>query len=571
MKRLPVPPLEQTLLRYLDIVEPLLDDAQMAGTRRAVRVFADGDGPGAQAALEHLAETEHAAGRNWMSEAWLGSYLTGRENLTLLSNVAFQLTWHSPYSGAALAADVIRRLAAVHLAHIKEEIEPDVSPRGETLCMQQFRYLAGGIRMPRHGTDVIVPGPAAPTNREVIVLWRGHACAVRVSDEQGRLACRPAIEQAVADVVGVRGEAKPPFTAPGYLAGDAAATWWEAQSRTPERARTQARLRDALFLVHLTDDERSLEEQLARTVFGAAQTWPFKPVTAQVSLAADRFVALHVEHSTMDGSTIRSVVDKAQQVSPAAGETTTGQIPAPLPTELLDWAFTPEETGRFTDELAHYAQRASRYRFRIVRAHTGPLPQVPLRVSTDALAQFVMLYAQLATYRQVRSTYESVDMREFQGGRTECLRPNTSAAVELASALVRGDATVAQLEAALEAHRAQVKDCKSGQGIDRHLFGLAFTGPRHGLSTPIFEDPAHTALVTDFLSTTSLGETLSVTRIAFAPTSPGGIGIYYVTLDDHMEFSLSYVANETERIDEYAEALKAGATAIAALLARATS
>lgn len=569
MKRLPVPPLQQTLERYLDTVRPLLDDAQFERTRTAVQQFASGAGPEAQRDLEEFAQVEHDAGRNWMSEAWLEAYLAGRDSLTLLSNVAFELEWHSPRTGVDLAADVVHRFAAVHLDYLRGEIEPDSGMRGDPLCMRQWRYLAGGLRDPKPGLDVFVPGLESPANREVLVLCHASAYAVRVSDETGRPLSRGVIAAALRDVVDAAPHSDPPFTAPAYLDGETAAEYFAKGLRDSHNVATYSRLGDALFVVNLISEAAPLETHMERTVFGAGQAWPYKPVTVQVSLA-DEFVGLHIEHSTMDGATVQSIVGRAQQV-PDDEPTTLTDPGGGVPAERLRWNLTPRGIERLTEAIDKYGEEASGHRFRVVTVHTGPLPEVPFKLSVDACFQFMMLYAQMRAHGRVRSTYESVDMREYQAGRTECLRPNTAQAVEFVSALIEGDATTEQLCAALDAHREQVKAAKSGQAIDRHLFGLKRMANRAGLDAPIFDDPGYAALTTDILSTTSLGERTRIVRAAFAPTNPGCLGIYYCAVEDGFEFCLNWQEGVTERVPEYTAALQEGADRLMEALRRASA
>lgn len=560
MKRLPVPPLPQTLERYLATVRPLLDDAEFERTTQAVRAFETGAGPQAQRALEEFAHEEHEAGRNWMSEAWLETYLAGRDNLTLLSNVAFELAWHSPSTGVDLAADVVHRFAAVHLDYLRGDIPSDTGPRGDELCMRQWRYLAGGLRDPKPGLDVFVPGVASAANREVLVLHNDSGYVVRVSDEIGRPLSRAALGAILREVVEADATPGPPFAASAYLGGDAAAEFFAELVSDPENAATYARLSETLFVVNLISETASLETHMERTAFRAGQAWPYKPVTVQVSLADD-FVGLHIEHSTMDGATVQSIVGRAQQVP---------QEEPPLSSSAdasrLRWNLSPVHEQQLWDGIEEYERTASGHRFRVVHVDTGPLPEVPFKLSVDACFQFVMLYAQLKANGRVGSTYESVDMREYQAGRTECLRPNTAAAVEFVSALLAGNATTEQLRAALDAHRDQVKLAKSGQAIDRHLFGLKLMASRAGLDAPIFDDPGYATLVTDTLSTTSLGERTRIVRAAFAPTNPGCIGIYYCAVEDGLEFCVNYEEGVTPRFEEYIAALQEGADRLMAAL-----
>ena len=565
MKRLPVPPLPQTMQRYLATVAPLLDDEQLAATGAAVRAFEDGDGPACQEALERFAEEEAALGRNWMSVAWLAGYFATRGVLPLTSNVAFQLNWDADTEGLALAADVAHRFAAVSLRYLRGEEEPEVSPRGDQVCEQQRLFLAGGVRDPQPDRDEYLPGPAVAAGRRIVVLDRGRAWSLAVSDAEGQPMAAAVLCAALQDLRELAPAEGVPFAAPAYLDNEDAAAILSELRRDPGNAGVYEELRDALFVLQLTDETMVDEEHLERLAFAGCQGWPFKTLSVQVSLSRDRFVGISMEHSIVDGATLQSTVGRALSTSQLEAGSAQAADVSPLA-----WALSAAQVRRLAHGLARHEERSSAYRFRILRIPTGPVPPLPFKLSHDAGMQLVMIYAQLATYGRLRSTYESVDMREYEAGRTECLRPNTAAAVACAEAMVRGEATVELLRDALEAHRALVKVCKAGQSIDRHLFGLALMATREGWEMPILDDPAYAMLTTDFLSTTSLGEPTKIVRAAFAPTSVGGIGINYTPLEGVYEFCLNYVEDEAEHVDEFADALSEGVRALWDLLERAS-
>lgn len=126
-KTLPVPPLTQTLDRYLEAVRPISTDAEFEATRQAVAAFAAGSGPACQTALEEYAAAQAEAGSSWLAPAWLESYLTTREPLPLVSNVGWLIHWPGEATGIARAADFLHRIAAVHLAYCRGEL-PRRSP-----------------------------------------------------------------------------------------------------------------------------------------------------------------------------------------------------------------------------------------------------------------------------------------------------------------------------------------------------------------------------------------------------------------------------------------------------------
>lgn len=557
MKHLPVPDLPGTLERYLRVVRPLLDDAEFDTTARRVREFADGDGPSCQAALTDWAKRENAAGRSWLSTDWLRMYLAIREPLPLTSNVGFRLNLPSQLTGIGRAADVVHRAAETHLRYLRGEIADEVDARGTQLDMGQWQVLTGGLNHPDTPIDECIPGPPQPEHRHVCVLWQGSLYRLTVSDAAGRTAGRRELASALQQVVDSPVRSDVDVTAISCLGSEIAAPLMDELLREPANRQTYQQLIDALFVVHLTDFDLTELEHQRRSTFAAGQAWAYKPMSFQVSLI-DEFTAVHLEHSRIDGAALRAIVAVMQDLEPPDGGG------APVTVEPMSWSISDETRRRLSDELESYRREADAHRLLIERVEL----QVPatLRVSNDALQQWILLYAQLATYQRVRSTYEAVDVREFQGGRTECLRPNSAEAIRLVGALIAGEANAELLQAAIERHKELVTECKTGRGVDRHLFGLRVMTDRLGLSPEIFDDAGYRLLTTDFFSTSAIGSAEQLVRFSFAPTSVGGIGFNYTPFDGGYEFCISHHEHQTERFDEVVAALHDGARALQDLL-----
>ncbi len=556
MKQLPVPPLAQSLDRYLTALQPLVTAEELAISAQFAADFAAGEGAECQAALEQFAAAENQAGRNFMSEAWYAGYLGSRGPLPLVSNVSFQLVFESKFSGLARAADVIYQLAWMQLKQLRGEGEPDISPRGEELSPSQWRFATGAMREPRAGCDAIVDGPTSPQHREILVLRHNNAYAVRVADEQGQPLPRPVLEQTLQAIVAAD-HAPGRFTDLSYLGSASAADILAELLADEANQQVYQRLREALFLVDLAEGCDDPILAMRRLTFESGHAWTYKPATYQIDVGGD-FVAVHFEHTLADGATLKELVARAQRHEP---NETPGSAPEP---ELLQWSESPDLAARIDAGLSAFEAEAAKYR---VRRETCDF-RVPagFKLSTDAAMQWVMLYAQVATWGRVRSHYEAVDMREYAAGRTECLRSVTPEAVALVRGLLAGDATAEQLEATRVAHSGWVKACKSGNAIDRHLFGLQLMASRLGLTPAIFADESYKRLTQDLLSTTSLGDRAQIIRVTFAPTARGCIGAYYSADAASFEFCLIWRTDERPEIDVFAANLAAGTAALQQLV-----
>ena len=65
---LPVPPLEQTLSKYINTLEPILFDSEYAQTKRVVADFMKPGGVGEQ--LQRKLEEKASKSDNWLAEWW---------------------------------------------------------------------------------------------------------------------------------------------------------------------------------------------------------------------------------------------------------------------------------------------------------------------------------------------------------------------------------------------------------------------------------------------------------------------------------------------------------------------
>ncbi|RKQ35280.1 choline/carnitine O-acyltransferase [Kocuria tytonis] len=569
VKPLPVPPLEDTLSRFLTAAEPLVDPETLERTREQTERFASEEGPRLQAALEEFARAEDAEGRSWLSREWLNGYLTVRTPLPLTTSVGFQITGDYGAPGLGRAAELVYRAASVHLRQVRGETPQEVDPRGNPVSMTQWECLTGGVRHPRPERDEIRrPGWAASSSgagtggapaadaAEIGVIHRGRLYALPVSTGDRR----PVPLRTVAE--GLRAvlerdeprETELPFGALSYLGSEAAAPLLDRLTGNPHNAEVYERLTRMLFVVHLVEARAELEEHLERAAFEVGHAWAYKPITYEVCLEDD-WLAMHVEHSTVDGATILAVAGALQEVA-VPEEAPLPDAPAP---SALTWDLTSGLRADLVTAVAAYRAEAAMlgvHRVVVPRPHRAELP---FRISDDAAQQLVMLLAQLATYGRVRGVYEAVDMREYRAGRTECLRPVTPQAVAFVRALHEHTATEGLFTAALDAHRDWVKACKSARGVDRHLLGLALMARELGEPSEFLASPALAAVRHDFLSTTSIGGPDAIVRYAFAPTTPEGFGVTYTAGTDGYEFCVNHRRDTSEDLEGFAHNLAAAA------------
>lgn len=561
LKPLPVPPLDATLPALRHAVSAVADADTLAATERAIEDFQANQGPALQSALEAFAADRDAANSSWLADRWLRDYLTVRTPLQTTSNVGFQINLRTETSGLDRAVDILRALALVHLKQADGSMPEEIDGRCNPLDANQWRCFNGALRIPRPDCDEVTFSELGTASRSIGVIVDGHVFDLRITDEQSRLATREQL-RATLEVLRTNSDTAGSAASTGETAEpalDARLSYLgsAALAELPLPAETQATLRDQIFALHLIDDAQATEADLLRDLtFAPGHAWVYKPLTYEINLASN-FAAMHVEHSTVDGATLVEAVRRVQEAvdgdaptAPNAGADATPADVAPL-------------------ELSPIASAASiptgdEYAVEIIEVPKLAKEELPFKFSADAMSQLILSIAQLLTFGRIRAVHEAVDMREYKAGRTECLRAVTPEAVAFAKQLVAGKPTVEALQEALNAHRNWVIGCKTGRGIDRHLWALSFTSEKQsGAPLALLADPGVKAARTDFLSTTSIGSDAHIIRYVFAPTIPNGFGVNYTPKATSIEYCLTFNRDKAEQPKQF----QANLTRAAELLA----
>lgn len=553
LKPLPVPDLEGTLEAYSHALKAVLSGDELERAQSITADFGAAAGPRLDEALRTRAAEREAEGTNWLSDEWYSAYLTNRGPLPLTTNVGFQLSLPSEAEGVDRVVEGLQRVLAVHLQAAANDLPEYVDARGNRITQDQWFVFAGGLRHPQPEEDTIQQATAGAANREIGVFVGGRLFALQVTDANATPISAAALRRGLESVLDqVSSSSAQDFNTPSLLgSGELSELLPELLAQGDNEA-VYARLRDLLFTVDLIDRDHAQDsdaERIRSLTFLPRGAWAYKPLSYQFSLSDD-WTAVHVEHTCQDGGTLVTAVTRMQETVLPEG------VDISAAPEELVWDLDDDLSAHIARAVENVAKQADAFDAEILTVPHDLPANLPFKFSRDASAQLTMTIAQQLTYGRVRAVYEAVDMREFRAGRTECLRAATPEATSFAHKLVDGSAQPSDLEAAINAHRAWVKRCKSGNGFDRHIQMMATVDDSH----PFFTDALTTAARRDFLSTTSIGGADQVVRYCFAPAVPEGFGIAYTPLTDDGEFCVSWNATTAERPAEFiANLTKAGA------------
>ncbi|XP_063615529.1 peroxisomal carnitine O-octanoyltransferase-like, partial [Penaeus indicus] len=188
---LPVPPLHDTLDRYLMWVRPHVSREEYEKTQNIVKKFADGVGKELQEKLVAVAATK----KNWLEDWWLHyAYLTVREPILPTMNTTgpmpLNLTLWQP------SFEEVFRYASLYVWAIldffillrEERLMPQRAKDGTRFSMEQFRRLFNCSRIPGQGADSLYTRWKTKSEGEcpdhVIVLCHGHIWTLNPWDSE---------------------------------------------------------------------------------------------------------------------------------------------------------------------------------------------------------------------------------------------------------------------------------------------------------------------------------------------------------------------------------------------------
>ncbi|MDO4641102.1 MAG: choline/carnitine O-acyltransferase [Neisseria sp.] len=549
--RLPVPDLAETCRRYLQQVRPLLSEEEYKETVAATHYFQTHKGIELQEALRAF---DKEAEDSWLIDGWLAGYLNIRKPLPLASNVGFAVQTQ----GKGLA-EWAAALACVCADYYHQRITAPQTPQGTPVCMAQWAILQGAARIPQQDSDGYRFAPKG--SRHIGIMHNGFYYRIAALDEHYEAYHPDTFRQAFEQIMSDTAQNPYPIAVPCYLGGNETARVYQELHRQEDNARLIEHIEQDLFHISLSHEDLTADEDLARATFQPQQSvWCYKPATFCYNTATNRFF-LHCEHTWEDGSALKGIITRA-------AENLTGQAGQKIRPAILryEWQLDAAQQKNWPIWRQKYAEQAARMRVGSIRVPFAGMC-IPQGMSQDALMQFLLQYAQLSTYGNIRNTYEAVDVSHFQSGRTECVRPVSEQSLVFVGTLLQDKPDRSALEAALAEHKARVKAAKLGQGPNRHLLGLQLMAARICRRSPVFfKEHGYQIFTTDFLSTSTVGDDSAIINFAFAPTSCGGLGVNYTMGSDGWLFTVSHAVNQQQEAGVFLAALKQGGEQLLAFL-----
>ncbi|KAL8597550.1 hypothetical protein ACOMHN_033421 [Nucella lapillus] len=555
---LPVPPLKQTLDKYLDSVRPLISDQQFAKTKEVVRQFMQSPGPQLQDMLEKRAKDK----TNWLSEWWKNvSYLDVRTPVVINVSPAgvFPLqNYRGKEEQLRFAAKFLAGVLDFKLM-VDEQTLPLETLGGRPLCMVQYYQIFSSCRVPgpKRDSHVVFPSTDPTPPRHITVMHNNHMFSVEVYGSEGRPLSTDELYEQLKKVTDLSKTRAPPVGLLTSLDRDAWAEIYQDLILDNKNAAAMKTIQRSIFTLCLdqpvTSDNAPPSPHLSSIAaeflhgggadMNSGNRWFDK--TLQFIIGADGACGLIYEHTTAEGLPIAAIMDHVmdfvQKPRGREEQPVTSLIPHP---HRVHVSLPPKAASGITraeQEMKRAVANLQVTVFTFDQFGKGFIKRC--RLSPDAFIQMALQLTFYRLHKRPCATYETASLRRFQLGRTETIRSCSLDSHTFCQAMentsLAETSKAALLHQAVKAHRKYTEEAISGQGVDRHLLGLKLAAVECGqATTQLHQDPAFTDSACFRVSTSQIGARHD-SVLCFGPVAPDGYGCCYNPQNSRLTFALT--------------------------------
>ncbi|XP_020036709.1 carnitine O-palmitoyltransferase 1, muscle isoform isoform X3 [Castor canadensis] len=506
LPKLPVPSVPATVQRYLESVQPLLDDEEYYRMEILAKEFQDKTAP----RLQKYLVLKSWWATNYVSDWWEEYiYLRGRSSLMVNSNyyVMDLVLIKNTNVQAARLGNAIHAMIMYRRKLDREEIKPVMALGIVPMCSYQMERMFNTTRIPGKETDVL---QHLSESRHVAVYHKGRFFKVWLY-EGSRLLKPQDLEMQFQRILDDPSPPQPGEERLAALTAGGRMEWAQARQAFFSSGRNKAALdtiERAAFFVSLDeeshcynpDDEASLSLYGKALLHGNCYNRWFDKSFTLISFK-NGLLGLNTEHAWADAPIIGHLWEFVLGTDTFhLGYTETGHClgkPNPMlaPPQRLQWNI-PEQCQAIIESSYQVAKALADdvelYCFQFLPFGKGLIKKC--RTSPDAFVQIALQLAHFRDKGKFCLTYEASMTRMFREGRTETVRSCTSESTAFVQAMVKGSHMKEDLRdlfrKASEKHQNMYRLAMTGAGIDRHLFCLYVVSKYLGVSSPFLDKVA---------------------------------------------------------------------------------
>lgn len=571
---LPVPPLVETLEKYIDSASALLTPDEKKRIEKEAHDFQHSElGAQLQQALENRAKNH----KNWLEDWWYNVYTEIRDPLAPYVSFGALNTVYNCVDGGQIsrAADVLHHWLSVW-DKIRHGKWPVTSSRGVTWDMDQFHHLFSSNRTPQKPRDTMdryfKTKEEGDTPTHVIICCNGCFWKLNILNEDDDTIKTP--DELYNMLKFVKDNSSNETSGcVSKLTSTHRDIWTTNRDELLRVSNSNMRnLRDietSILFMSLVPKAAGNDHQKLMSDALQDESWfVWQDKSVSITVYKDAQVMVQGDHSNIDAIVLLQVGDYAasrvrkQLWHPA---NTKLEFPERLVFELnepLRHAIAQANVDFYKSKQLYRARPAHFYGYGNDLCRTA-------KVYSDTVVQLALQLAFLKTHGSFAPIYETASTRKFYHGRTETVRGCTQQFVRFAKALTEEKKTEKEdvkklFDAAINAHNQLMADCMDGRGFDRHLLGLKQTltimnkgcGPKRACPEFLKDDTWKRAggdgnflLSTSFIGYMENEEPGTIGYVA--AMRPDGYGCFYRIGKNRISVSVSDWANSRSNIDAF--------------------
>ena len=545
-----------------------------------------------QALEARLARSAVDQSSSWLSEWWTDSYLRSRSPLWAHSNVYIclkplrlpedvgpleALFPSVPCRQLFSASLLVREMLLYRHLIDTQQLPRDAMANGTPLDMGQYALAFGTHRVPGHPSDSLLHTPL-DRSRHLVCSVLGLQYSFVGYDAAGvvlsvaEIFVTLAAIHAHAHAAFQRGTGELPLF--GLFTAMPRNQWSRCRARllssSPNNQRFMDVLERAAFFLCLDDAPGSPAELMALAYHGHGRQTANRCYDKSIQLIVSRegtaatnfdhtwvchffffFLSLSLSLSLFnnfnpkgDGIVMANLADhvfESLQSRDLGIEQQDlvrhhGASPRPLAWQMLMWELDEASRAELLSARSVVMREVQQLRIDQVTLHVGKQQLKPISCHPDAFIQLAMQLAYFRTFGKLANVYESASTRRYRHGRTEIVRPLTSAAAAWLHAPGPDPASIRQV---LDAHLQVLKRSSEGKGCDRYFFGVATAAAQLGLTAPKFLGHQVFHRFYQFDLSTSQNSPSSASGFGFKEATPLGFGIPYFIGNQHIYCSVA--------------------------------
>jgi carnitine O-acetyltransferase len=570
LPRFPVPPLKQTIEKYLTYLQPLVParDYQFAKNLIDKFMLPGGEGEHLQDLLLQRAKNHE----NWLSDWWLHcAYLNIREPVVVNSNPGIRLanqTFDSTDAWLTYSAKLIRGI--LDFKYLLDHQRIPVDRIGKVpLAMCQYYSLFSTCRIPGERRDTVVRYRSDAISHgkpihHICVAHNNHFYTLNVYHENGVPLSVIELKRALREIKSRSSVKGQPI---GLMTAENRNVWGKTYRRLCQNQKnihSFEQIHKALFLFcldqpvfgnveHLHHTERQGHHSMdaisaANMLHGgghkhnSANRWFDK--TIQVIVSRDGACGVNYEHSPAEGPPVVALIDHGLNwMKKWDAENATSNVASLAENDVLDkrphsriqeLEFTLDGEARDDLDMAKTNMLSlvnDVDLYYLAFTNFGKDKIKNQKLSPDAFFQVALQLAYYRMYGSPCATYESGSIRKFQLGRTDTIRSCSPESVAFTQSMVdekcSWEKRLSLMVEAVTQHKRYTEAVTDGFGIDRHLLGLKMIAVEKGLDIPKFLVDTSYSKATYYRLSTSQVASKNDLNLCFGPVVPDGYGICY--------------------------------------------